>query len=607
MSLVYAEFVATSSQLRHHVCKIAENRVILRFLHAGRSATPRTITINATGPSPFNLRRATLAPMTSDSRIDARAGMRPGSGRRLLPVALAALLAGPLPSFAGRLNPAEKQTLEQTPGVVLVAVTYQVTATFQIKDQPQKMELSYTATGTGFIYRSDGYIITNGHVVASANTKDARAQSDLRDSIRRDILIERLVPAFERATHRDLAGHEDELAQAISLHMSYSVPELKVYLANHAGFKGDIKAYSDPVTLGGKDVAIIKIEANNLPTVRLGDSNKIHIQEPIRVIGYPGKASPIDMKLIGMESLFIPTVTNGHISALKADFKGRTVIQSDAAITHGNSGGPAFNEAGEVIGIATFGPEVAGFNFFVPINTAMEFVNQVGTKPEPGLFDSLWQQALDTYDEGKCESSKKKLDDVLRIMPNEPDATRLFAAAESCAAAEGPVGRMMENSGLLMMCLGGLLILLMAAAFLVMRGKGTTPAPAMAGAAAVGPGAGAGLGALPPPAAADRAFGSIQVTSGSLSGRRFPITKAGLLLGRDDSKCQVVFTEDVVSGEHAWIVPVDNGVVVIDRGSSNGTFVNSTESPRVGKIGLRNGDRVILGKKGSVIITYFAV
>ena len=76
-------------------------------------------------------------------------------------------------------------------------------------------------------------------------------------------------------------------------------------------------------------------------------------------------------------------------------------------------------------------------------------------------------------------------------------------------------------------------------------------------------------------------------------------------MGRDASKCQVVFNEDTVSSEHAWIVPVDNNVVVIDRGSSNGTYINSVESPRVSKVGLQNGDRVYLGKQGAVVFTYF--
>jgi S1-C subfamily serine protease len=531
------------------------------------------------------------------------------AGSRFVPLVLAGLLAFQTAS-AARMNPAEKQTLELTPAVVLVAVTYQVTATFQVKEQPQpqKIELSYTVTGTGFIYRPDGYVITNGHVVAAANTKDPQAQAELARSIRHDVLIERLVPAFERITKKDFAGHEDELAQAIGLRMSYSVPELRIYLANRSSFNGEIKAYSDPVTEGGKDVAIVKIDANNLPTVRLGDSEKVHIQEAMRVIGYPGAASPLNLKLIAMDSVFVPTVTNGHVSAVKVNFKGSPVIQSDAAITHGNSGGPAFNETGEVIGIATFGPEVAGFNFFVPINTAMEFVKSVGAAPESGLFDNLWQEALDTFDAGKFETAKKKLDDVLRIMPNEPDATRLFAAAELGAAQEGALGRMMENSGWMISGMAGLLVVL-AVALVVMRHRQTVPAPAMAGAAVAGSGGGAKVVFQPQPAlpqAADQSYGSIQVTGGSLSGRRFPLTKAGLLLGRDSAKCQVVFTEDVVSGEHAWIVPLDNGVAVIDRGSSNGTFINSVDSPRVSKVGLQNGDRVYLGKKGSVVVTYFA-
>jgi len=117
-----------------------------------------------------------------------------------------------------------------------------------------------------------------------------------------------------------------------------------------------------------------------------------------------------------------------------------------------------------------------------------------------------------------------------------------------------------------------------------------------------------GMGAPPPglPAGGpERSYGSVQVTSGSLSGRRFSITKQGLLIGRDAAKCQVVLNEDTVSKEHAWIVPLDTGVVVIDRGSANGTFVNSTESPRVSKVGLQNGDRVYIGKQGAAVLTYY--
>jgi hypothetical protein len=93
---------------------------------------------------------------------------------------------------------------------------------------------------------------------------------------------------------------------------------------------------------------------------------------------------------------------------------------------------------------------------------------------------------------------------------------------------------------------------------------------------------------------------------GSLSGKKFKITQSGLLVGTDPSKCQIVVSEDTLSHEHAWIVSVENAVVVIDRGSTNGTYVNSGESPRISKVGLQNGDRVFLGKKGSVVLTYFS-
>ena len=63
--------------------------------------------------------------------------------------------------------------------------------------------------------------------------------------------------------------------------------------------------------------------------------------------------------------------------------------------------------------------------------------------------------------------------------------------------------------------------------------------------------------------------------------------------------------DDAVSGQHAWVVPVDRGVVVIDKESTNGTYVNSVDSPRVSKVGLNNGDRIYLGKKGAAAFTYF--
>jgi FHA domain len=96
--------------------------------------------------------------------------------------------------------------------------------------------------------------------------------------------------------------------------------------------------------------------------------------------------------------------------------------------------------------------------------------------------------------------------------------------------------------------------------------------------------------------------GSLECVAGALAGHRFEITRQGLLIGRDPAKCQIVVQDEGVSREHAWVVATDEGVVVIDRGSSNGTYVNSVEAGRVTKASLRDGDRVLIGPRGAAFV-----
>jgi serine protease Do len=514
----------------------------------------------------------------------------------------ATVLASALGAAEGssQLTNEERRVLELTPAVVLIVVTYKIQLPIPRQNaEPQIMELSYTATGSGFIYRPDGYIITNGHVVADANLKDRQAQESRLQSI-----FEGLVRHLENNVGRRLSPAE---RQYVASHMSASTPHILVILNNKSEYNAEIKQYSDPTGVNnGKDVAIIKIDANNLPTVKLGNSDNLHVQEPITVIGYPGVASPLSFSLLSKDSLVVPTVTNGHISAVKTDYKGSPVIQSDAAITHGNSGGPAFNPEGEVIGIATFGneKEVAGFNFFVPINTAMEFVRQSGAPPQSGQFDKTWSQALEAFSEQKWETSRGLLADTLGIEPNEPDAMRLQNIAAQNARNENMFRRMMETSGWLVWAAGGLVALLLLG--FVFWKVSSSRKPAVAGAPLPPPPAPIAV-APPPPAALNSGhFGTLQVTAGALNGNRFPIPKAGLLIGRDSTKCAIVIGDDSVSKEHAWVVPLEQEVVVIDRNSANGTYLNSTDSPRVEKMALKNGDRVYLGRKGATVLTYFS-
>ena len=127
---------------------------------------------------------------------------------------------------------------------------------------------------------------------------------------------------------------------------------------------------TDPET----DVAVIKIDANNLPTVQLGDSDKLKVGEWVIAIGNP----------FGLSH----TVTAGIVSA-----KGRSriglseyedFIQTDAAINFGNSGGPLLNIDGKVIGInsAIFSRSggYMGIGFAIPINMAKYVYDKIKTE-----------------------------------------------------------------------------------------------------------------------------------------------------------------------------------------------------------------------------------
>ena len=524
-------------------------------------------------------------------------------------IAVVIALWAPLAAL-GQLTPEEKRALEVKPAVVLVVVQYQAKWTYG----DISLKLPHGELGTGFFFHPDGYLITNGHVVQHANLKDLQAVASLQAELRADALKK----LEEIASEAEKQGHSYSHQQILDLLQRGKIefvegPTLSVALSNGKVLNADILQYSAPITENGKDVAVLKVPGSNYPTVPLGNSDQVRLQDTVMVMGYPGVASSFgNNPVISAESNFEASATNGHISAIKTGTIGVPLLQSDVAITHGNSGGPGFDEKGEVIGIATAGAETQGFNFLVPINTAMEFVRQTGVTPARGAFDQHWDKGLDLYDAGQYHQAIGEFDNALQFMPDSPDVKKYRASAVLAEDQLSPTQKMLETTGKLpLYAAAGVLVL--GALALVLRRKRPEPQLAMAAAsgAVVQPPVQPSVPSAPSSSAAplprtllEKNYGSIQFTSGALSGRSFKVDKEGLWIGRDP-KCGVVLSDDTVSGEHAWIVPVDGTVMLIDKGSSNGTYVNSTDSPRVSKIGLKNGDRIFLGKKGPVA-TYFA-
>lgn len=152
-----------------------------------------------------------------------------------------------------------------------------------------------------------------------------------------------------------------------------SLEEITVILDDGAIHKAEVKAVDV-----SQDLALLKIEADDLPTTRLGDSDLVGVGDPVIVIGYP------IAEIIGRE----PTVTQGIVSAKGRKISGfpscetiilEDLIQTDAAANPGNSGGPMFNAKGEVTGVVNGGIRgviegvpVEGIAFAIPINKVRE-------------------------------------------------------------------------------------------------------------------------------------------------------------------------------------------------------------------------------------------
>ncbi len=150
-------------------------------------------------------------------------------------------------------------------------------------------------------------------------------------------------------------------------HIVDDAERVEVVTPDGKKFQGEVLG-SDPMS----DVAVIRIDGEDLPAVKLGDSDKLVVGQIAIAIG-----NPYGFLLPG------PTATVGVISALRRHIhvEGRMyedLIQTDASINPGNSGGPLVDSAGSVIGVNTANiPFAQGIGFAIPINTARAFAKEI--------------------------------------------------------------------------------------------------------------------------------------------------------------------------------------------------------------------------------------
>ena len=202
------------------------------------------------------------------------------------------------------------------PSVVGITVEFPVSSVFT------RQTTTASAEGSGIIISDDGYILTNNHIVSSSSSSYYYVVGD--------------------------------------------ASKVTVYLYN------DETAY-DATIIGTDeltDLAVIKIEKEGLKAAEIGNSDNIQVGEYCMAVGNP----------LGMQS----SVSAGIVSAVNREVQndGKTfkLIQTDAAINRGNSGGALVNSQGQIIGVNTLkmsGEGIEGMGFAIPINSAKSIYQQL--------------------------------------------------------------------------------------------------------------------------------------------------------------------------------------------------------------------------------------
>lgn len=291
--------------------------------------------------------------------------------------------------FSNGVSNSTSQVSETSKPVVITPATETVSQIVQnVKPSVVSIKAegnSGSGTGSGFIYREDGYVVTNNHVAA---------------------------PAINGG-------------------------KLTVYLQDKTSFEAKLVGRN-----ASYDLAVLKIDATGLKPVNIGDSSAINVGDLTVAFGSP-------LGLTGTVTSGIVSALNRPVTAGGADDQSFiSAIQTDAAINPGNSGGPLVNGQGQVIGvnsaIATLGngPQSGsiGLGFAIPINQAQRVITEIiqsgkSSTPIAGIsidstYDGVGAKIAEVVADGPAASTDLKVGDIVTKINGEAveDSTELIVA-----------------------------------------------------------------------------------------------------------------------------------------------------------------------------------
>lgn len=346
-----------------------------------------------------------------------------------------------------------------------------------INGQPYLRDVCKAQSGSGFLVGGSGVVGTNGHVAVNRPIDVV-----IEDAINRskdqgdDTYINRLI-SLAGVTEADVVSSSQNETIGKIIDKFYSkIPEATFAATNnvdnilvslgqeqpdveelisltknrqlypnqksikHAELKGyDYRAFDGLDGFKASDIAVLKVEGQNYPSVSIGDANQLNQGSELSIIGYPGAANNNGL-VDSTHSL--ATLTSGKVSSLKkAAGSDNDLIETDATIGHGNSGGPAFNEAGKVVGIATYTIDGSGegngtFNYVRDIADFSKLANKSSVSiSSESETQKQWEEGINLFYQARYSKALNNFAAVERLYPEHPKVGQFISLAQKRIAS----------------------------------------------------------------------------------------------------------------------------------------------------------------------------
>ncbi len=300
-------------------------------------------------------------------------------------------------------KPAVVRIITELPSKLTVHFSQTSSVTFPQTSNSYPVELS----GSGAFISSRGDILTADHVVNPPHDSslsqylDTLAASDVAAYINSHGTQQVTNDQVVQELQSNKIPSDPQYGSAVSEAFYSTAYTGPLTATNFQNVPPDIHAKVDTIEKESptdqKDTAIVHVPLTDTPSIALGDSTTVQQQDELTIIGFPGNGD------IGNNpnSVLSSSINKVLVSSLKTTDNGAPVIQVGGNVEHGDSGGPALDDKGNIVGVVSFGtadPNSPGSTSFLQASSsAKELIQALNLNTTPGAFQKAWNQAFTDY------------------------------------------------------------------------------------------------------------------------------------------------------------------------------------------------------------------